>query len=496
MVDYEEYRRFDAVGLAGLVARGEVTAADLLEVAIERAEQVNPKLNAIVYPMYEIARKRAAGPLSGPLAGVPFLLKDLGQDYAGLPTGSGSWSLRGHVAAAHSVTVQRWLDAGLVVFGKTATPEFGTKAVTESKATGPTRNPWNPRHTPGGSSGGAAAAVAAGIVPVAGASDGGGSIRIPAACCGLFGLKPGRGLLSSGPRRAESFHGAATDGVISRTVRDTAAMLDVLTAAQDLGGPYLAARPDVSFAELAAREPGRLRVGYTTRSPLGTPVDKEAVAAVSHAATVLTQLGHDVEEAEPDIDGRRMAGDFLTGWGANAATIIAEIQREHGARLEDFELDTRMLAASAWAVKAPEYVAAHLRWNGYTRALAAFHERYDLLLTPTLARPPVRVGELDTPPAVRALGQTLERLKLIGAFSKTKAWNDQIITNLAPVPYTQLANITGRPAMSVPLHRTAQGLPLGVQFVAGLGGEGTLLALATQLEAAHPWAQDEPPFCR
>ncbi|ALG14855.1 amidase [Kibdelosporangium phytohabitans] len=492
MVDYEEYRRYDAVGLAELVARGEVSAADLLEAAIDRAEQVNPKLNAIVYPMYGIARERAASELSGPLAGVPFLLKDLGQDYAGLPTGSGSRSLRGRAAAAHSVNVRRWLDAGLVVFGKTATPEFGTKAVTEPVATGPTRNPWNLGHTPGGSSGGAAAAVAAGIVPVAGASDGGGSIRIPAACCGLFGLKPGRGLLSSGPLRAEGFHGAATDGVISRTVRDTAAMLDALTATRDLGGPYLPALPDVPFLELAAREPGKLRIGYMTRSPLGSAVHDDAVAAVEHARSVLEKLGHDVEPAEPEIDGRQLARDFLTGWSAYAATIIADIRRTTGAKPQDFELDTRMLAAAAWAVKAPDYVAAHQRWNGYTRALATFHERYDLLLTPTLARPPVRIGELATPPAVRLAAQVMEQLKLVGAFSKTNAWYEQALTNLAPVPFTQLANITGRPAMSVPLHRTAQGLPLGVQFVGGLGGEGTLLALATQLESAQPWARDEP----
>ncbi|RSM75128.1 amidase [Kibdelosporangium aridum] len=490
-MDYDEYRRYDAVGLAELVARGEVSAVELLDAAIERAEQVNPKLNAIVYPMYDIARKQAAT-ATGPFAGVPFLIKDLGQDYQGLPTGSGSRSLRHHPAPSHSVTVQRWLDAGLVIFGKTATPEFGTKAVTEPEATGVTRNPWNLAHTPGGSSGGAAAAVAGGIVPVAGASDGGGSIRIPAACCGLFGLKPSRGLLSSGPRRAESFHGAATDGVISRTVRDTAAILDVLTATRDLGGPYLSALPDVSFAELAAREPGKLRIGFTTQSPIGTPVHEDAIAAVDHAVTVLEKLGHEVEAAAPDIDGQQLGRDFLLAWSVNAAAVIAEIQRTHGARPGDFELDTRLFAIAAWRISSPEYLAAHLRWNDYTRALAAFHERYDLLLTPTLARPPARIGELDSPPALKALGQILLRLKLAGPLSRTKTWTDQTIRNLAPVPFTQLANITGRPAMSVPLYRTPQGLPLGVQFIAGLGGEPTLLALARQLESTQPWADDRP----
>ena len=485
-MDYDEYRRYDGVGLAELVARGDVSATELLDVAIGRAEQVNPKLNAIVRPMYEIAKERAAGELSGPFAGVPFLLKDLGQDYQGLPTGSGSRSMRGHRAAAHSVVVQRWLDAGLVIFGKTATPEFGTKAVTESEATGPTRNPWNLKHTPGGSSGGTAAAIAAGVVPVAGASDGGGSIRIPAGCCGLFGLKPGRGLVSSGPLHAENFHGAATDGVISRTVRDTAAMLDVLTSERDLGGPFLPALPEESFLRLAAREPGKLRIGYTTKSPLGAPVHADAVAAVAHAAKVLADLGHDVEPAEPTIDGNQLAQDFLAGWFANAAATMTEIGGN------DFELDTRLLGAAGWAIRAPEYVMGHERWNGYSRALAVFHSRHDLLLTPTLARPPVLVGELDTPPAVRTLGELLLRLKVAGPFTRTKLFRDQVVANLAPVPFTQLANITGRPAMSVPLYRTSAGLPLGVQFVGGLGSEPVLLSLATQLEAHQPWGDQQP----
>ncbi|EIE97361.1 amidase [Saccharomonospora glauca] len=491
-IEYDEYRRYDAVGLAELVARREVSPSELLETAIGRAEQVNGRLNAIVYPMYDIARKRAASELSGPFAGVPFLLKDLSQDYAGVPTGSGSRALRHNVPARHSEVVRRWLDAGLVVFGKTATPEFGTKGVTESEATGPTRNPWNLAHTPGGSSGGSAAAVAAGVVPVAGASDGGGSIRIPAACCGIFGLKPGRGLVPAGPDRGESLSGAATDGVVSRTVRDTAAMLDVLTRTPDLGGPYLAAVPDTSYVELAKRTPSKLRIGFTTRSPLGMPVHADAVAAVEHTASLLGKLGHDVEPAEPDIDGVALARDFMTMWSAQTAATIAELKRNLGARDREFEVDTRLLAAVARTVRAVDYAAAGERWNDYTRALAEFHERYDLLLTPTLSRPPVRVGELATPPLLRLGGELLLRLHLTGPLARTKVWNDQILANLAPVPFTQLANLTGRPAMSVPLYRTASGLPLGVQFVAGLGGEATLLALATQLEAEQPWADEEP----
>ncbi len=491
-IEYGEYRRYDAVGLAELVARREVSPAELLEAAIRRAEHVNGHLNAIVYPMYDIARQRAATELSGPFAGVPFLLKDLMQDYAGVPTGSGSRAMRRHVATRHSEVVRRWLDAGLVVFGRTATPEFGTKGITESDATGPTRNPWNLAHTPGGSSGGSAAAVAAGVVPVAGASDGGGSIRIPAACCGIFGLKPGRGLVPAGPDHAEHLSGAATDGVVSRTVRDTAAMLDVLARNPDPGGPYLAAVPDTPYVELARRTPPRLRIGFTTRSPLGTPVHADAVAAVEHAATLLDKLGHDVEPAEPDIDGVALARDFMTMWSAQTAVTIAAIKRNTGARDREFEVDNRLLAASAHTVRASDHAAARARWNGYTRALAEFHERYDLLLTPAIARPPVRIGELTTPPLLRLGGELLLRLRLTGPLTRTRVWNEQILANLAPVPFTQLANITGRPAMSVPLYRTAGGLPLGVQFVGGLGGEATLLALATQLESEHPWADEEP----
>ncbi|MET0233739.1 MAG: amidase family protein [Kibdelosporangium sp.] len=491
-MEYSEYRRFDAVGLAELVARGDVSPADLLSVAIGRAEKVNGSLNAIVRPMYELARERATTSLSGPFAGVPFLIKDLGQDYQGLPTGGGSRALRNHVAASHSAVVQQWIDAGLVIFGKTSTPELGTKAVTEPLAGGPTRNPWNLGHTPGGSSGGSAAAVAAGIVPVAGASDGGGSIRIPAACCGLVGLKPGRGLLPTGPRNGEHLQGAATDGVISRTVRDTAAMLDVLTAHPDLGGPYVSARPDLPYAELARRDPGKLRVGYITDSPIGTPVSAEAVAAVENAAALLTKLGHDVTPARLDVDGRQLAQDFLTMWSAQISATMTEIQAATGAGTKEFEVDNRLFAAVARSVPAPDYVAANRRWNDHTRALAAFHENYDLLLTPTLAGPPVKIGELDPPRWLLLFGELVLSLRVAGLLAKTKIWADTVLSNLAPVPFTQLANLTGRPAISLPLHKTAHGLPLGVQFVAGIGGEVTLLSLATQLESEQNWADEEP----
>ncbi len=492
-MDYAEYRSYDAVGLAALVAKGEVSAGELLTTALARAADVDGRIGAIVRPMHDVARARAAGELNGPFAGVPFLIKDLGQHYAGLPTGAGTRALADVPATAHSEVVRRWLDAGLVVFGKTTTPEFGAKAITEPVA-GPTaRNPWDLDRTPGGSSGGSAAAVAAGIVPVAGASDGGGSIRIPAACCGLFGLKPGRGLVPDGPDVAERLHGAAVQGVLSRTVRDTAAMLDVL-AGPDPGGPYRPAGPDEPFAEAVRREPGVLRVGMSTASPLGGAVDPESVAAAEDAAELLTALGHDVEPATSGVDERQLSRDFLTMWFASMAYQVEDTRRRTGAGEDAFEIETRVMAALGRATPAPAYLAAHARWNDHTRRLAAFHERYDLLLTPTLARPPWRIGELATPEPVRVAARALLAGRVAGLLGRTNLVESLVDRNLGPVPYTQLANITGRPAMSVPLYRTSAGVPLGVQLVGGLGSEGRMLALAAQLEAARGWADREPPL--
>jgi amidase len=491
-VEHAEYRRHDALGLAGLVRTGEVSPAELLDAALARAAVVDPVVHFLARPMVEQARARVTETLTGPFAGVPFLIKDLGQHYAGLPTGSGCRALASHPAPEHAEVVRRWLDAGLVIAGKTTTPEFGAKGVTEPEGAEPTRNPWDLAHTPGGSSGGSAAAVAAGVVPVAGASDGGGSIRIPAACCGLFGLKPGRGLVPAGPDALELLHGAATEGVVSRSVRDSAAMLDVLAAPQP-DGPYLVARPEASYRELAGRDPGRLRIGVSTASPLGTPVDPEAVAAVDTAVALLTELGHDVEPAVTGVDEWALAKDFLTMWFVMCAALVDAVRERTGARADAFEVDTRLMAAVGAATRGPEYLTAHERWNSHTRRLAAFHSRYDLLLTPTLARPPMRIGESATPPLLRTAGQALLAVRGGGWLAGSGLMDQMIEKNLGPVPFTQLANITGRPAMSVPLHRTGAGLPLGVQFVGPPASEGRLFALATQLEAAKPWFDDEPP---
>ncbi|WP_089960662.1 amidase [Lentzea xinjiangensis] len=487
-MDFDEYRKYDATGLARLVADRQVSAAELLAVARERAEAVNPKLNAIVRDV----PAEPSDDLTGPFAGVPFLIKDLGQDYAGLPTSNGSRSLMAHRATEHSTVVRRWLDAGLVIFGKTNLPEFGAKAISESVAWGPARNPWDLSRTPGGSSGGSAAAVAAGIVPCAGANDGGGSTRIPAACCGLVGLKPGRGLTPFGPESAEMMHGAAVQGVVSRTVRDTAAMLDVICGGEP-SGPYSPAMPGSSFASCAGAPVGKLRIGFRVPSAITPDPHPEAVRAVENAVRVLTGLGHHVEELpRAPFDDAALAKDFLLTWFVSLAWKVADARRLTKAPDAAFERDTLLMAALGRATSSVEYVDAVHRRHEHTRRLSAFFESYDLLLTPTLATPPPKIGAFDLPVSLRRATDVLLRTRTARFLRHTKVVDDMIRDNLGWVPYTQLANITGRPAISLPLHRTADGLPLGVQFVAPLAGESLLIRLAAQLEEAAPWAYHLP----
>ncbi|MCG5434068.1 amidase [Mycobacterium sp. MYCO198283] len=489
-MDFEEYRTYDATGLAALVADKQVSAAELLAVAQQRADTVNPQLNAIV-------RNVPADPhveRTGAFAGVPFLIKDLAQDYAGLPTSAGSRAWRTTPATEHATVVQRWLDAGLVIFGKTNTPEFGAKGITEPELWGPARNPWNQTRTPGGSSGGSAAAVAAGVVPCAGANDGGGSIRIPAGCCGLVGLKPGRGLTPSGPATGEAMHGAAVQGVVSRTVRDTAAMLDVLSGGEP-SGPFVPGLPESSFASAVGADPGRLRIGVRVPSAINPAPHPEARAAVDATVRALTDLGHRVDDlpAAP-FDDAALARDFLLAWFVYTAWEVDEAKRRTGAGDDAFERDTLILAALGRATSSVDYVAAVQRRHDHTRRLTTFFESYDLLLTPTLATPPPRIGAFDLPVAVQRGADLLLKTRAAGLLRHTSIVDDMVDENLSWVPYTQLANLTGRPAISLPLHWTADGLPLGVQFVAPLAGESLLLRLAAQVEDALPWADRRPPI--
>nr|WP_090343317.1 amidase [Mycolicibacterium malmesburyense]CRL74244.1 amidase [Mycolicibacterium malmesburyense] len=488
-MNFEEYRAYDATGLAKLVADKEVTAAELFNVARNRGAAVNPRINAIVRDVPASPTEAADGPFSG----VPFLIKDLAQDYAGLPTSAGSRALMSQPVAEHSEIVRRWQNAGLVIFGKTNTPEFGAKGITEPDAWGPARNPWDLNRTPGGSSGGSAAAVAAGIVPCAGANDGGGSIRIPAACCGLVGLKPGRGLTPSGPAVGESMHGAAVQGVVSRTVRDTAAMLDVIRGGE-MGGPYVPGIPENSFASSAGADPGALRIGVRVPSAINPSPHPEAAAAVEAAVRALTELGHHVDELpSAPFDDAALARDFLLTWFVYTAWELGEAKRVSGAGDDSFERDTLILAALGRATSGVDYVDAVQRRHEHTRRLTTFFESYDLLLTPSLATPPPAIGEFDLPVVLQRAADVLIRTRTAKLLRYTKIVDDMVDKNLGWVPYTQLANLTGRPAISLPLHWTADGLPLGVQFVAPLAGESLLIKLAAQLEQALPWADRVAP---
>lgn len=497
-MDHAEYLAHDATALAARVAAGDVAPAALLDLALAQQARVHGRVNAIVRLMDAEARERVAGPLRGPLAGVPFLIKDGVQDYAGHPTTYGSRAMTRNVPSVHAHVVRRYLDAGLVIFGKTNLPEFAIRAVTDPALFGRTNNPWDLARTPGGSSGGAAAAVAAGIVPMAAGNDGGGSLRIPAACCGLFALRPSRGRVSSGPGIAEVWFGASSEGVISRSVRDSALALDVLQGAAP-GDPFVIAPPPAPYRDLMRRAPGRLRIGWSTVSPIGTEVHPEAVRAVERTVRLLTSLGHDVREAAPDIDGAALAQSYLHLYFGQIPAAV-ERARALGARKGDLELMNRILVTLGDSVSARRLTTQLNRWNDFSRALGDYFGTYDLFLTPTLAHPPIAHGTGDPSPFEQRVLGVLHGTGLLGVLARLGLLDrtvDKIAAdNLRYVPFTQLSNLTGTPSMNVPLHWTPDGLPLGVQFMGPFGSEDRLLQLAAQLEEAQPWFDRLPALAR
>ncbi|MBW4935218.1 amidase [Marinobacter sp. F4206] len=480
-----EYLRYDATALADLIRRGEVTSREICEAATERATRVNGTLNAICYPQFSEAPGQEF-PEQATFAGVPLLLKDLAQEQAGHPCTYGSRGFTRNVAAQDSEFVRRAREGGLVFLGRTATPEFGLKAVTESELWGASRNPWNTDLTPGGSSGGSGAAVAAGIVPMAGANDGGGSIRIPAAYNGLFGLKPSRGRVSSGPLVGEAWTGASIDHVVTRTVRDSAAMLDVVSGPA-AGDPFAIPAPAGPYAELSQQSPGALKIGVFTSSPYDTEVAPDCVAAVEATARVLENLGHKVEYARPEFDGMALARCYLGLYFGEVSALMEQARERFGARDEDFELDTRLIGMLGNTMPLPDYVRRRQQWNDFARALGAFFGSYDLYLCPTAGQLPARIGELDTPAHLKFAAKLMLTLKAGKLVHRTGQVDQMALESLARTPFTQLANLTGTPAMSVPMHWTASGLPVGVQFGGRHGDEVRLLQLAAQLEEANPW---------
>ncbi len=496
MGGFKEYGRYDGLGLAALVRKKEVSAAEICEEAITRIERVNPALNAVITPMYDLARRAVQATLpDGPFCGVPFLLKDLLGDFAGVPQTMGSRACINYIPARDSELVKRYKKAGLVILGKTNTPEFGLVGYTEPELHGPTRNPWNPDHTPGGSSGGSAAAVASGMVPLASANDGGGSIRIPASCCGLFGLKLTRGRTPSGPEPGKTWHGAIAEHVVSRSVRDSAAILDA-TQGPDVGAPFIIQPPQQPYMQEIVQDPGRLRIAYDTQSPIDTEVHAECIRAVEHTVRLLESLGHDVEEARPDIDGQALAKSFLTMYFGEMAALVDDLESILGRKVKQSDVEplTWTLSLMGRTYSAGHFVKAMREWELAARVMGRFHETYDIYLTPTLAYPPVKIGELKPKPAELILLKVINTLGLGGLLKASGVTDKLAVENLSKTPFTQLANFTGQPAMSLPLHWTPDNLPCGVQFVGRYGDEATLLRLAAQLEKAQPWFDKRPPI--
>jgi amidase len=472
MSSFSEYESYDAIGLAELIATRDVTAVEVLEAAIARCEVRNPALNAVVLELYAHGREMAASDLpAGPLAGAPYLIKDLGAAIAGTPTTGGSKFMTDVVPDADSETVKRLKNAGMAIFGKTNTCEFGMSITCEPQLYGPTKNPWNDDVTPGGSSGGAASAVAARILPAAHASDGFGSIRVPASCCGLVGMKPTRGRNSFSPGLGERMGGIVAEHTVSISVRDHAAILDA-TAGPAPGDPYFAPPPDRPFLDEVSTDPGKMRIAFSYGGATGAECDGEHRRVLDETLNVLVNLGHDVEETDPPIVNDEMQDVFRTLMASNAAQTI-RLHPTKGRLPQEGEVE-RVVAATAAkgeAVSGYDVFLAQGQMHAVGRRMATFHETYDVLMTPGLGHMPPRLGWLDM-----MMEDADEYWDRVAAFS----------------PYTVWFNLTGQPAISLPVGATAEGFPVSVQVVARFADEASLFRLSGQLETAMPWRDRRP----
>jgi len=477
---FADYERYDALGLADLVRRKAVSADDLLEAAIERVEMRNPAVNAVVMPLYDYGRKAIADGLpDGPFRGVPFLLKDLGGWLAGVKVTRGSaFFADAPAVAADSEHVRRLKRAGLVIFGRTNSCELGLSLTCEPALYGPTKNPWDTTRISGGSSGGAAAAVGARILPMAHASDGFGSIRAPASCCGIVGLKPTRLRNTMAPYAGEGLGGLATEHAVTLSIRDSAALLDA-TCGAGPGDPYVAPAPQRPFLSEAGADPGKLRIAFTSVAPNGAPVEADSLRALAEAAKLCADLGHCVEEVDPKIDGAAVVPTFLTLASANTVVNLASHPTKgRSPRPGEVENVTYATGLLGEKVTAADYIRATQTAHRLGRQMAAFHATYDVLLTPALATLPPKLGWIDM-----TMDDVHEYWRRVFHFS----------------PFTVCFNLTGQPAIVLPLgrcdatpERTATGFPIAVQLVARYGGEATLFRLAAQLEKARPWFDRKP----
>jgi amidase len=470
----EETAFMDATAQAELVAGGEVTALELTGAAIERIEKVNPALNAVARPMFDLALQTARGPLEGPFKGVPFILKDLMAAYAGVPMTYASRFLTDYVPDHDSELVKRYKASGLVVTAKANASEFGILPASEPALFGPCHNPWDPSLSTGGSSGGSAAAVAAGLVPMAHANDAGGSIRIPASCCGIFGLRPTRARNSFAPDLGDIMSGLVVEHAVTRSVRDSAALLDA-TCGPAPGDPYYPPPPLRPFLEETRAEPGRLRIGFTSKSPTPAPVHEDCVAAVDSVAKLCEELGHSVEEVTVEFDIVVVTQAFMGVYLAGAAWMIAALAMASGKTPSEemFEPLTWTMSELGRQLSASDYLLAVTALQSTSRAVTEMFAPYDVVLTPTITAPPYPLGTFDAP-----ADNPMMALVRAADF----------------VPFTTIANFTGLPAMSVPLHWNEAGLPVGTMFTGKYADEATLFRLAAQLESARPWDGRRPPI--
>ena len=471
----DEYQQCDAIDLAGIVQRGEVDPAELAEAALQISAAINPDLNAVIEMYPERATRAHTDALpDGPLRGVPFLVKDLGNFEDGKRCDMGSRLAEGFVPDHPTELMRRFRQAGLNSLGRTTTPEFGLNAATESVLTGPTRSPWDPERGVGGSSGGSAAAVASGIVPLAHASDGGGSIRIPASCCGLFGLKPTRGRTPSGPDAAYPIGGLAHNFAVSRSVRDSAALLDAVAGSAP-GDPFQIGPPARAYLDEVQRPPEPLRIAYTARPWSGKTISAETATALEETATVCADLGHAISEAMPSFDYEAYMQAMTVIWCASLTFRLDAVAAATGRTIgpDTVEAATLTCYERGTALTASDYLTAQSVFNRVSRACGEFFESVDVLLTPTADGPAPLIGTLD---------QNTDGFDAGGWFAQVFGY----------APFTALFNVTGQPAMSVPLAESADGLPIGMQFVAPYGDEATLFRLAGQLEEARPWSGRRP----
>ncbi|WP_217587829.1 amidase [Lentibacillus saliphilus] len=494
-MDVTTYRSLDATDLAERIHKGETSAEAIIQCAFQQLDKVNSELNAVIHNRKARVLSEACNVNKqdqNPFSGVPMLLKNISQAMQGEPLTSGSRLMSSYVAEGHSNFVTKLLNAGFLVMGHTNVPEFALKNITESKLHGAARNPWNIEYSPGGSSGGAAAAVAAGIVPIAGASDGGGSIRIPASFTGLFGLKPTRGRTPVGPGAGRQWQGASIDFVLSRSVRDSGAMLDVMQVVEPAAAfqvPLYEGSYANDMTESFARP---LKIAYTTASPVGTPVSDDAVRAVEKTVKWLEREGHIVEEQDNGVDGMQLMRNYFLMNSGEVATVVASMEEKLGRKLtaDDMEIETWILNEAGKSVSAAAFSASLASWDEAAAQMARLHEDYDFYLTPTTAFTAPRVGELTFSEGEQQRLRN-EVAQLDGAGQQQLIY-DMFLPSLTYTPFTQLANLTGQPAMSLPVYVSDNGLPLGVQFMAPKGAEHRLLQLAYQVEQSDIWIGIKP----